>query len=321
MKFFYYILFGFWFLFSLLPLRLLYLLSDVIYFITYYLVRYRRKVVRTNLTLSFPHKSKSEILKIEKKFYAFFGDYIVETIKLFSFGKNSIRKRMQFFGVEELEKSIERGKSCIVYLGHYGNWEWITSLQLAFPKEKGVQCAQVYHPLENPHFDKLFLYLRGKMGSDNISMSETLRRIVSYRQKNQPVVVGFISDQKPFWNNIHHWTNFLNHPNTPVLTGVERIAKQTDFAVYYADMNRLKRGYYQCTFKLLTENPGEYKDFELTDLYFQKLQQTIENNPPYWLWAHDRWKRTREEFDRRFYYDENGHVREIESESKEKVSE
>ena len=137
------------------------------------------------------------------------------------------------------------------------------------------------------------------MGAVCIPMSETLRRLAEFRQKQQPVVIGYISDQVPFWNNIHHWLDFLNH-DTPVLTGTERLATQTGHAVFYMDVRRIRRGYYEAEFKLITRTPKQMKEFEITDIYFKMLEETIRQAPAYWLWTHNRWKRSHEEFNIRY---------------------
>ena len=211
--------------------------------------------------------------------------------------KRELRQRMVFTGIEEINELLEKGVSCAIYLGHYGNWELITSLPL-WVSEK-AQCCQVYHPLKNERFDKLFKSVREKHHALCIPMAETLRQVVSYRQKKQPIVIGYIADQAPFWNNIHHWVDFLNH-DTPVLTGSERIIKKTGQAVFYGDVSRVRRGYYRCDFKLITNESAKYKDWEITDKYFQLLEETIRRQPELYLWSHKRWKRTREEFNLRY---------------------
>lgn len=282
-----------WYMMSLLPLCILYRISDGLFYLIYYVVKYRRPLVRKNLIDSFPEKDEKEITKIERAYYAWFCDYIVESIKLFSMSKKQLRKRMQFVGAERIEQSCENGQSCAVYLGHYCNWEWVTSLPLALSSD--ITCGQIYHVLENPAFDQLFLRLRNRMGAVCIPMAETLRKIVKMRQEGKKLVIGFIADQAPFWNNIHYWTDFLHH-DTPVLTGTEKIAKKANFAVYYLDMQRIKRGYYKAEFKLLTDKPKECGEFEITELYMRALEKTIQRQPQYWLWTHNRWKRTREQW-------------------------
>lgn len=304
MKFLFYIVLFVWYLLSLLPLRVLYVLSDILFVLAYYVFRYRKRLVRKNLMDSFPEKKESDIIKIEKGFYLFLCDYIVESMKLLTMSKKNLQRRMVFKGTETVNEIIADGQSCAIYLGHYCNWEWITSLPLYVTKD--AQCGQIYHPLENKDFDRLFLRLRERMGAVCIPMAETLRRIVEFKKKGKQVVVGYISDQVPYWNNIHYWTNFLHH-DTPVLTGTERIAKSANHAVFYMDVRCVRRGYYECEFKLITREPKKYKDFELTEIYFRELEKTIQRDPKYWLWSHNRWKRTHEEFNRR-YDPETGRV-------------
>ena len=293
----YYLLYTVWFAFSLLPFCILYVLSDFLYFISYYVVKYRRRVIRMNITSSFPEKNENELRAIEKGFYHWFCDYLVETIKLMTMSKQQLMRHLVFTGTDVIDKYIEEERSCGVYLGHYGQWEWITSLPY-WISDKGL-CTQIYHPLENKRFDSLFKKVREKQGARCIAMAETLRRVVAYQQQKQPIVMGYISDQVPFWNNIHHWFNFLNH-DTPVLTGTEKIIKATNQVVFYCDVSRIKRGYYRCDMQLITDKPREKTDFELTDLYFKKLQATIRRDPTLYLWSHNRWKRTREEFNLRY---------------------
>ena len=282
-----------WYLMSLLPLRALYVLSDGLFYLIYYIVKYRRPLVRKHLADCFPEKSEAERIQIEKDYYSWFCDYIVETIKLFSMSKKQIKKRMRFVGVERVKASCQKGQSCVIYLGHYCNWEWITSLQLWVGDD--IACGQIYHPLENKAFDQLFLRLRNRLGALCIPMAESIRKIMKMGQEGKQTVIGFIADQVPLWENIHYWTDFLHH-DTPVFTGTERIARKTNFAVYYMDVQRLKRGYYQAELKLLTEKPKECKEFEITEMYIQELEKTIRRQPPFYLWTHNRWKRTRQEW-------------------------
>ena len=297
MKLLYYIVFAVWYVFSLLPLRILYVLSDLLFWLLYAVVGYRKAVIRKNLKESFPEKSEEELRKVERGFYRFFCDYLVETIKMMTISKENIHRRLTFKGTELVDEIVESGQSCAVYLGHLGNWEWVTSLPLwVTPK---AQCGQIYHPLENKEFDRLFLYSRQRLGAKCIAMQDTLREILNYRKENQPVVIGYISDQVPFWTNIHHWVDFLHH-DTPVLTGTERIARKVNHAVFFLDVHRVRRGYYEAEFKLITREPQKMDEFEITDIYFKLLEESIRRAPEFWLWSHNRWKRTREEFNERF---------------------
>ena len=281
---------------SLLPFGLLYRLSDFIFVLTYYIIGYRKALVRKNLRDSFPEKDEKELSEIERTFYRWFGDFIVETLKLFSMSKKSMRKHMIFRNVEMVEQLVARGQGVALYLGHYCNWEWITSIPLWV---KGhYNGSQVYHVLESHVMDKLLLYSRHRMGTDNVKIMDVLRYIVDSRNAGLPVVMGFIGDQVPFWNNIGHWMTFLNHPDTPVLAGTERIARRYNMACVYIDVKRLRRGYYEAEFQLMTDKPKEQPDKSITEDYFQRLEVSIRRQPPYWLWTHNRWKRTREEYDK-----------------------
>lgn len=295
--FLYYILLCVWCMFSLLPLRIHYIISDFLFWLLYKVIGYRRRVVWKNLSASFPEKSQAELKDIECGFYHFLCDYFVETVKMMTISKKEIKKRMVFKGIEDLDEVIESGQSIASYLGHYCNWEWVTSMPLwVTPK---VQCGQIYHPLENKYFDKLLLRSRQRLDALCISMQDTLREVVRYKREGQPIMIGYISDQAPNWVNIHHWVDFLNQ-DTPVFTGTERIVKKMNHAVFYVDMRRIKRGYYEAEFKLMTRAPKELEDFKLTDMYFDMLEKSIRRAPEFWLWSHNRWKRTRKEFNERF---------------------
>ena len=292
MKFVYHILFFLLYLLSLLPMRLLYLLSDCLFFPLFHIVKYRRKVVEKQLDECFPEKSMQERRAIERQFYHFFCDYLVEVIKLFSISKKEMMRRMKLVGIEQVREELKDKKFCFLYLGHYCNWEYIASLSYWLPE---IHCGQIYHRIYNQAFDELFLKLRGQFGGESILMKDTLRRILTLRNQEKKVMIGFIADQLPKWENMHHWTTFLNH-DTSFFIGAERIAKQVDAALYYVDVERVKRGYYQVRFRLMTLHPKEFPDYELTDQYARLLEESICRQPAYWLWTHKRWKRTKEEW-------------------------
>ena len=297
----YYIVFSFWFLASLLPLRLLYVFSDLLYYPLYYGVRYRRKVVRNNLVSSFPEKDMKEIIQIEKDFYSFFCDYMVETVKLFSMSKKEMQKRMTFEGTELVTDAFDAGRSCSCYLGHYCNWEWVSSLPIHLGRPE--ICGQVYHPLENAAFDKLFLHLRSRFGAKSITMNDTFRTVIGWKKSKILNIVGYISDQVPGYESVHYFADFLHH-DTPVFTGTERISKIADTTVVYLDISRPKRGYYLCRFVKIADSLNDHPIFYATEQYYRLLEQTIQRAPQYWLWSHNRWKRTREEFNQLFSEEE-----------------
>ncbi len=289
------LLYAVFFVLSLIPMWLLYALSDFTFFFVYTLARYRHGIVQKNLQLSFPQKNELERRLIEAKFYHWFCDYLFETVKLTSISKRSMKRHMRFENTELIERLLEEGRSVALVLGHYCNWEWISSIPLHIHREPSEWGRyQIYHPIENPVVNKLFLRIRSRMGVENVAMKETLRVLMHTQQEGKPFVVGFIADQTPNWRDIRLWTPFLNHPQTPFFIGPERIAKKMDLAVVYLDVCRVRRGYYKASFQLMTDKPKEYKDYELTEMYARLLEQSINRQPELWLWTHNRWKRTKE---------------------------
>lgn len=283
------------YLHALLPFSLLYILSDLLYFFVYMIVRYRLRVVRSNLSASFPELDKKELLNLEKRFYHHFCDYFVETIKLLHISDEEMQKRMFFEDLDIVKNAMKDGRSVIMYLGHYCNWEWIPSITMYF-KNTDYIFGQIYKPLQNKAIDKLFLKIRSRFGSLGIPKNDTLRTIVRLKKEGKQTLIGFMADQTPAPQSIHYWTEFLNH-DTPVFTGVERIAKQTDFLVIYLDIQKIKRGVYKATVKLVNENPKEEPENKITETYIRMMEKTILRNPAYWLWTHKRWKRTRQEIE------------------------
>ena len=282
--------FYFW-LHALLPLKILYILSDILFFPMFYIVRYLRKLVYQNLKDSFPEKSEKEIRRMEKAFYHHFCDYIVETIKLLHISDKETRKRVKFHNTEALQEIVDNGGSCLMLLGHYGNWEFVPSVTL-WMRKGSVIFAQIYRPLKNKWFDRFFLKLRGRYHSECIAKQDTLRSILRYKSSGRPSITGFMADQTPSPANIHHWVNFLNH-DTPVFTGVEKIAHKVGFSVFYFDVEKIKRGYYSVTIREISKNPKETEEFEITNKYMEMMETTILRAPEYWLWTHNRWKHKR----------------------------
>ena len=282
--------FYFW-LHALLPLKILYILSDILFFPMFYIVRYRRKLVYQNMKDSFPEKSEKEIRRMEKAFYHHFCDYIVETIKLLHISDKETRKRVKFHNTEALQEIVDNGGSCLMLLGHYGNWEFVPSVTL-WMRKGSVIFAQIYRPLKNKWFDRFFLKLRGRYHSECIAKQDTLRSILRYKSSGRPSITGFMADQTPSPANRHHWVNVLNH-DTPVFTGVEKIAHKVGFSVFYFDVEKIKRGYYSVTIREISKNPKETEEFEITNKYMEMMETTILRAPEYWLWTHNRWKHKR----------------------------
>lgn len=296
---------GFFYIISLLPLRILYLLSDILFLLLYWIVGYRKKVVKSNLSKSFPEKSVRELKRIEKSFYRWLCDYFVESFKLISMPREEVRKRLVLQNTEELEECFKEGQSVAVVLGHYCNWEWLSCTPLYISED--IKSGLIYHPLRNKVFDKLFIELRSHNDGVVVPKRDILRYLIDYNYKDIKSIFGYIADQGPTYENIHLWINFMNQ-ETGVFTGGERIMRKMNNAVFYAQMSRPKRGYYTCTFKLITKTPNDLPEHEITKRFFSMLEDMIRKEPRYYLWTHNRWKRTHEEFDRRYIVDAHGHI-------------
>ena len=274
-------------LLSCLPFGVLYLLSDLLYYVVYYVVRYRRDVVRKNLTESFPEKSEQEILCIEKEFYHSFVDIILESCKLASISKDEMKRRMTFKNVDYVNTVLRNGKSIALYLGHYANWEWCSSIPLHL--DKNVIGAQIYHKLSNKNMDRLMLDIRERMGAVCVDMHKTARYVTEISAEKKISIIGFIADQSPRKKDSRYFLHFLNH-NTPVLTGTEKIVKHYGLEAFFLSVKRVKRGYYEAEFIQLHDNPKSLPDFKLTDIYYQMLEKCIIENPELYLWTHKRFR-------------------------------
>ena len=280
-------------LLSLTPFCVLYPLSSAAAWLLYHVVGYRRRIVRSNIATSFPDKNTTELRHIERDFYRFFCDYAVETLKTLTMTPSTMRRRMRMEGVERMEEALQKSGLVFVYLGHYGNWEWISSLPL-WTHRPDTHSAQIYRPLNNKPFDYMFYRLRTRFGAENISKYDTMRHIVRLRRAGRKTIIGFISDQSPARESVHDWTHFLNH-DTALITGTERIAKKLGAAIFFADVVRERRGHYTTRFRLITDRPTAYPDYRITHTYMTCLEQMIRRTPALWLWSHNRWKIKREE--------------------------
>ena len=277
---------GIYFLYglALLPLPVLYAFSTVAYYILYHLVGYRRQVVRENLINSFPEKGLPEILKIEKAYYRYLCDLIFEIIKMPMISKKELQKRYTFTNLHLIEGRLKKGESVIACSAHYGNWEWG---MLAFGLNLSETKYVIYKPLNNKIFDSWFYKMRARFGNTPISMKQTLRTVAGSRKKT--TVFCFASDQTPVRESANHWLPFL-HQTTPVFTGPEKIAMQTNRPVFYLRVSVVKRGFYEVECVPIIEDPSVSNEHEITTAQFKLLEDHINAQPPYWLWSHRRWK-------------------------------
>lgn len=287
----YYIFYAFAGTLACLPLTVLYLISDIAAFFVHRVVRYRLNIVRMNLRNSFPEKNDAELKAIENKFYRHLCDYGVELIKMTRISEKELDKRITIDNFDLFYEQLDKGKNIILLLGHYGNWDWLSTLERRF--RPGVTLAAVYRPLKNPGIDELFIKARERFGTLNISKNSTLRAMIRIKQSKQPHVVAMVSDQTPSVNNLEYWTNFL-HQDTPILTGMDKIARQLDFSVYYIDCQVVKRGHYKATLSVIESDPASLQPYEICERFIRKVEQTIQRDPAFYLWSHKRWKHKRE---------------------------
>ncbi|WP_029274384.1 lysophospholipid acyltransferase family protein [Pedobacter borealis] len=274
----------FLYLLSLLPLSLLFFFARLLYYLLYYVIGYRKKVVRQNLTHSFPEKSPVEIKAIEKKFFLYLAELIFEIIKMSSISKAETLKRVKFTGLEQLETHFAAGKSILACTGHYGNWELGT---LALGLSISAKTMVIFKPIKNKIFETWFDCMRTKYGNVFIAMRQTLRGIAAY--KNEPTLLCFASDQSPTREETKYYVDFLHQP-TAALLGVEKIAKSTQRPIYYFKVNVVKKGYYHVEVLPMCLDPANVDEFAITNLYFKFLENIIKEQPQYWLWSHKRWK-------------------------------
>ena len=274
----------FLYLVSLLPFWFLYLVADILFVILYYVIGYRRNVVQKNLRNSFPEKSEAERRHIEKEYFKYMADLMMETIKSVSMSKKSVQRRMICTNPELLELYFSRGKSIIAAAGHYANWE-MACLSFGFLADRRRMI--VYKPQSNEVFTDFFNKTRSRFGATMISMRQTLRKMIEY--KNEPTITVLASDQTPTREDAKYFTTFLNQ-QTAVFLGVEKLTKVVDSVVVFYRIDLVKRGHYTYTFVPLVEEPKATKPYEITEIHVKYLESQIREKPEYWLWSHRRWK-------------------------------
>ena len=267
------------------PLRVLYVLSDLIYPLVYYVARYRREVVRKNLINSFPEKTEQEIKEIERKFYRHFCDYVVETVKLMHISDDEMRRRVRFTNPEYIEQLRSDGRPIFLYLGHQGNWEYIISITMWIHSDLTV--GQIYHPLSNKAMDKLMYRLRSRFNTLGMPQKQTLRIVLSILREGKQLMLGLIADQRPPRRPDPEWMTFL-HQDTPIITGGETMGIKLNAHFVYGSMKCVRRGYYELTFHPI--NPIEGEEFGYSKQFMRMLEQDIKAQPHLYLWTHKRWK-------------------------------
>jgi Kdo2-lipid IVA lauroyltransferase/acyltransferase len=274
-----------WFV-SILPGFMLYALSAFAYFILNYVAGYRKAIIRENLRNSFPELPENEIAMVTRQYYQHLADLIIEVLKTPGLSAKQIKSRFRFVNPEVLEEIKAQGKSVIILTAHLGNWEWLgPGLQLNFSEFSGYAVVK---PLSNKYFDKYVNDLRRLHKKDSIiPFKQTLRYMI--KNKDQSTLTLIAADQTPHRSEITFNANFLNR-QTPYFTGFERIAKMLDQAVVFTNVYRTKRGHYEVEFHLISDNPNDTAEFEITLEYIRLLEEAIRQRPYNWLWSHRRWK-------------------------------
>jgi Kdo2-lipid IVA lauroyltransferase/acyltransferase len=281
----YYFVIPFMYFFSVLPWAVLFIFSDFFFLLIYYVIRYRRKIVRMNLANSFPEKSLKELKSIEFRFYRFFTDIIFEMLKLLTISPEQKLERCKMDTDTQLlfKNLYAKGRSAIAVIGHYGNWEYCPS---GLPLQTDFQTYVIYHPLSNPYFDRMMSRLRTSTSSKLYTMVGTLKGMLANR--NELNMTAFLSDQSPRRKGAY-WTKFLNQ-DTAVYSGSEKIAQKLHLAVIYGSMERVKRGKYVFHTQLICEDASKTQPGEITESHLRMLENDIRKAPEYWLWTHRRWK-------------------------------
>ncbi|MQP23581.1 lipid A biosynthesis acyltransferase [Flavobacterium sp. LMO8] len=274
---------------SILPFPIFYLLSDFVYYLTYYVIGYRKKVVRENIQLALPHLSDKERLIIEKKFYSHMCDMFLEMIKTISISQKEIEKRYTFSNLDVYLELEKKNKSIALLCAHYASYEWAVSMNFHI-NHKGFG---IYKKLANPYFDKLVKKIRSKFRSELITTRETISTIVKNYKNKTLSLYGFASDQSPKPSAAFHWADFMGH-YVPVHTGAEMLAKRFDMNVIFLQTRKIKRGYYQASFQVLSEDAKSVPNYDITDTFLKLVEQQIYEAPEYYLWTHKRWKHKKE---------------------------
>jgi len=278
-----------WFL-SILPFRIFYWISDIVYFVVYYIIRYRKETVRNNLKITLPHLSDKERLVIEKKFYHHFCDLFMEMTKTMTISHEEMNKRFKITNLELMKEYEEKGKSIMLLASHYANWEWLLSLNLKF----SYQGVAVYKKIANRYFDKLIKDIRSKYNTDLVSTEKTIPLMSNNNRKGILSVYGLASDQSPKTVQIAHWESFMGI-TTPVHIGPELLSKKYNLNVVFAKIKKVKRGYYEATIIPITDDAKSLPNYEIIHRYIKEVEKQIYEAPEYYFWTHKRWKHHKKE--------------------------
>lgn len=270
---------------SHLPFGVLYFISDIVYFLLYYIVGYRKSVVRENLKNSFPELSEEERAAIEKKFYKHFADFLVESTKSLSISNKAIEERCDLINPEEVNKYFDKGKDVIVLCGHYNNWEYYA---VGIAQQMKHKTIAAYRPLKNDFFNRKILKSRQRFGMKMLSMRE-IPRFFAQKRSSTPILSVMVNDQSPGNPKTAYWNNFLNQ-ETGWMKGAEKLAKKYDQVILFGAIRKKKRGFYEVSFSPISEDISKEENGFVLDKHAEYLEKVIREHPQYWLWSHRRWK-------------------------------
>ncbi len=278
------LLYPFLWVISILPHRLFYGFSDVVFIFVYHIFGYRRKVVQNNLKLVFPENNDTEIHRIEKAFFKHMCDMFLETIKTMSLSKEQVRKKYKVLNIEVLRK-LEKERSILIVCSHYANWEWNVSIN-NYVDAKGYA---VYQKINNKYFDSFIRRVRARWNTTLITQQETVKTVVRDKRDGVVGIFGMVSDQSPQRHRAQYWSQFMGI-KVPVFNGAETMARKLDLAVVFLKVSKVKRGYYEAKFIPIAEHGKQTEENEITDSFLRLTEKQIREKPEHYLWTHKRWK-------------------------------
>ncbi len=280
----YILAYPFLWLISILPFRVFYFVSDVVFFLVYHVIGYRKKVVYKNLKLVFPEKSEEELNIIRKEFYRHMCDLFLEMVKTMGLSKEEVKKRYHVVNMEVLQE-LEKKKSILVLCSHYANWEWNVSMN-NYVASKGYA---VYQKIGNKYFDRLIKNIRSRWNTTPITQNETVKTVVRNEQLGVTGIFGMVSDQSPMVSKAQYWSEFMG-VKVPIFNGAEVMARKLDLAVVFLKVSKVKRGYYQAEFIPITDAGKKTEKNEITERFLRETEKQIRERPEHYLWTHRRWK-------------------------------
>ncbi len=276
------------FLISILPFRLLYIFSDFVYVLIYYIIGYRKKVVRANIAMALPHLSEKERLIIEKKSYKHLCDMFLEMIKTMTISIKEIERRFVIKNLDEFLEIEKKNKSVALMCAHYASYEWVVSMN----GRVSFQGFAIYKKINNPYFDKLVKKIRSRFKAYLITTKETRGVIEQNERKGNHAIYGFASDQSPQVKPQTYWSKFMGI-EVPVYVGAEVLSKKYNMNVVFLKVKKVKRGFYEADIELISDDVNTVPDYQITETFLRKVEKQIHEAPEFYLWTHKRWKHRR----------------------------